>query len=709
MARNKRQSVSDKTTNLTNSSGGQTTNAAKFPRSDQALRDWDLYRIRRDDTTQWREQRDRMRQFAFGQMWSHDEDSALFDRDQLDIVINMIRPLLRTAVSLQIANRPTGLIFGKNVNAQNVAAVLQDYLMWHWEESDGLVLAEKTVMRQNREGVGFYSLFMDKNLAFGKGELRFGALSYENVFVDRGAGGKWDWSDSSSFIVSELVRPDDFYNQNIKGVPRDESLYVAYDEIKWPGRSYESQERIIGKPQSMSEVPEHGTDYGNWLRPLDIYERVWIDLPVIKQRKTDKVLKVLEDGEEISARDKIFLVDDVSKLPSEIVADIPPEQQELLLMEMGEARVKRINFRKNISGKMIVPNSEEILPISDYPVIPVIDEDTDNTEPLGEVDGTYASNQLLNSAISLVLLNAAGASNKKTIIDTSRAGIKQDITELQKEWALPNAFIDMNVDPLTGKFPYQSEGPDPLNPAFFSLVQFFAQDIQFASSVSRLSTGDPSQAPNTAFQQDQLQKNTQDATRTRVNRHELAIQRLFNLNMQWGAAHYTFEVFKDIVGEEKEVREEGQSNTIPLTELEVEEAWIALQDAISYKTKFRIRLGSTVQSETLQEAQLLSQAAPGNPVLLKHVIQRMPTFRQSEKQEIIKDLDIVAQQQDQLRQADQTIKIMQGEMQRLNESEAALKKALTLNRFESKIKDSVKDAEISRERSESKNENSKKS
>lgn len=659
----------------------------------QAEKDLEYYTTYRDDTQKWRRDRDRMRKFAAGDMHATSESEQLIEREQIDIVLNRIAPLLRTTVSIQTSNKPTGMIFGKNVNNASVAAVIQDYCTWHWEESDGMVLAEKTVMGQNREGVKFYSLFLDNNLDFGNGELRFGSLSYNNVFVDRSVGAIWDWSDAPRMIVSQLERPEDFFNQNIKGVPQDESLNFPYDEMRWSGRGYEKSKHEVGTPEAISNA-EGSDDEGLWIRPMDIYERVWLDLPVIKQKETGKVLRILEEGDEITDDEKLFLVKDSSRIKDSDLEKlglqgIDEEGKKLLVLQEAEARVKRIKYRKNISGKMIVPGSEVILPITDYPIIPVVDDDMDNAEPLGEVDKIYGANQLLNSCMSLVLLNAAGASNKKTLVDFARSGLEGDIEDFAEEFALPNSVIQMNMDPQTGKFPIQQFGPDPLNAAFFTLVQFFMQDIEMTGTTSRLRSGDPSQAPDTAFALERLGQWSEETTRSRVTRHELAIQRLWNICMQWGSNHYTFNKFRDIVQEEVDSKEDNEQNTVPLTELEVRQAWNALRETTSYKTKFRIRLGSTVRSETLAESQMLSQAAPGNPVLLKHLIKRMPGFRHSEKQEIISDIDIVAQLQDQLRQSQQAIKVFQGEIQRSRQQIEALEKRRILDEFEGDVKESA--------------------
>lgn len=656
-----------------------------LPGFHQAWKDWQFYQTYKNDTRKWREERDRLVNYTMGAQWSRNESDHLEDREQIDITLNMVRPLLRTTVSLQLAGKPQGVIYGQNVSS--LEALLQRWVEWHWQKSNGSYLAEKVVMRQNREGVGFYQIFDDPTLDYGRGELSISHLSYNNVFVDRGAGREWDWSDAPRIIVSKLMRPEEFYKMNPQ-VGVNEILSIAADEVKWPGVAFEGDERAVGTQQSVSNSVSQMMELptgARFIRPLDVYERIMTDIHVIRQRITGKVMRIVTPDDPITQEEKLFMVNDISRLNPQLLQSLGLDQTfaPFFLLEEAEVPTWRIKFHRSVSGKTVVKGSERVLPISDYPIIPVVDEDTDNVEPRGEVDFQYGSQKLMNAAMSLVMLNAAGSSNKKTAVDATRAGISQDFDEFRTEWGLPNAVVDMNIDPNSGDFPIKEYGPDSLNPAFFTLVQFFAQDLQFATSTHSIRTGDPSQAPETFSALQTLGKWADDTLRIRRTRHELALERLFNIILEWSPHYYKFHKYFEVTNEETNQQETFQINAPFFNEFT--KSWELMNDITGIQAHYRIRMGSTTESENLAESQLLLNLVNLNPAISKHIIARLPMFKPHEKQSILSDMDAVQQLSSQNQQLQQTINTMQGELQRRAQNINAMAKKLEIQNFKLKL------------------------
>jgi hypothetical protein len=656
-----------------------------LPGFGQADADWRYYSTYMEDTRDWREERYKLIKFAFGDQWSGSESGGLEDREQMDIMLNMIRPLLRTTVSLQLAGQPRGLIFGRN-NIQSLAGILQKMLDYHMNISKWDYLTEKTVMRQNREGLGFYFVYVDPLADYGRGELRISHLSYNNVFVDRGAGKEWDWSDAPRFIVTELVRPERFYRDH-PHIRVDESLNVDNDEITWSGMGFEKRNMEYGSPSSVENSFSmlQNDLIGKYIRPLDVYEKIVENVHIVRQRLTGKVLRIVTEDTPLQDEEKLFMVNSAEQLDPQFLDSLglPPEFAEFYVLEEGEAPVNRIAFHRSVSGKMVVPGSQRILPISDYPVVPVVNEDTDNVEPRGEVDFQEGSQKLMNACISLVLYNASASSNKKTLVDTSKSGHNAgSFDELRRQFSMPNALIDMQQD-QNGNFPVQELGPDSLNPAFFTLVQFFSQDLQFVSSVHSIRSGDPSNAPETFSALRTLGKWAEDTLRIRRSRHELAIERVMNLILEWAPFVYTFHKFFDITNEETDEVETIEINAPGYDS--ITRSFRIMNDITSMQANYKIKMGSTAESEDIVETQLLMQLAQNNPTLHKHIIKRMPSLRPSEKLEIMQDIDLVAQQQQQITQLTSILNEMKGAMARDQANIQALSRKVSLQNFENQL------------------------
>jgi len=344
----------------------------------------------------------------------------------------------------------------------------------------------------------------------------------------------------------------------------------------------------------------------------------------------------------------------------------------------------RIKYHKNISGKIILPldsngKKEDILPLAYYPLIPVVNEDTGNSMPLGEIDFQSGIQELLNASISLTLLNASLASNFRMLIDAGRAGIT-DIKKLQNEFAVPGAFIDMKVDPVTGEFPIKEIRPEPLNQAWFTLAQTLSQEIEFQISLFSFRQGDPTNAPDTFSATLQLGQWAQDILRIPLNRLELAIERLFNQIFAWAPNYYDANKIFFTFGQDG----------APIYQN------INFASMQYSKAKFRIRAGSTLPSQTVSELGIMQSLAQLNPALIGSVIDRMPGLRDSDKQEIKQTIDIVAQLQQENAQKEEVVGVLQQQMQHLQEQNFALQRDQALGPMKREVDKTIAEIRATR-------------
>lgn len=619
----------------------------------QAKKDWDNYKVYRDDSQDWRIERDKNEKFYFGDQWSQSTSRKLENRGQVDIVVNKIRALLRTRVSMMIANKPTGRVFGVKKGDINAATLMEEFADWHLYNSDWQFHLERVVMGQNRCGIHWLTLYDDPTADYNRGELKVGNESFRYVFCDKAAGTRWDFSDAARVIDTKQRRPEDWWNslppkiRKTISLEQLKSLTVPDDELRWSGEHQHRGSNPVGTPVSVSTTEEK-RDVGEWIREMDVYEKVMVDVPVLKD-----------------AQGIIFMVGDPD-------GDWNEDQKKAIeegVLEEAEVAQNRIKFHKSISGKMVLPldgnnlsKKADILPIEDYPLIPIIDEDTGNALPLGEIDFQSGIQEVLNAAVSLTLLNASLASNMKILVDAGKAGIT-DIETWQNQWAIPGVALNVKTDPVTGKFPVEIIRPEPLTQAWFNLMQIFSQEIEFQISTFSLRTGDPAAAPDTFAATLQLGQWAQDILRIPLNRLELGLERLYNLIFAWSPNYYDFEKIFFTFGKDGE----------PIWQT------INFQTMESIKARYRIRAGSTLPSQTVSELGVMQNLAQLEPALIGSVVDRMPGLKDSDKAEIKQTIDIV----NQLRQADaqkgEVINLLQQQMQHLQEQNFALQREQALN------------------------------
>lgn len=643
--------------------------------------DYAAYESYRDDTSHWRELRDKAEKFYAGSQHSTSHSQELSDRGQSDIVLNKLRPLLLTRISAMIANKPTGVIYGTRKEDVGLAQVLMDFVDYHFYASMGNIVMERTVTRQQKHGIGWMALYSDNIADFGRGELRFIDLSYRNVFVDKAAGAKPLFDDAPVMIVTKLMRPLDFFNSLPKKVrkriPNDQSLYVDNDEIYWSGRGTHEENVETGTPMLLTNTyPEEKADY---VRLMDVYRRKVVDVRVIRQKMTGKVYKVLGEDEEPAAEEKILMQKKIADLQLEQMG-LDPRQVDIYRLEEVEVPNWRVDYYQQVSGVMVIPESEELLPISNYPIAPVVCEDTGNAMPLGEVDFMIPQQEMINTAIGLTLLNAALASNWRVLVDSGAAQIT-DLKKFESNFSIPGSWHNMKRD-VNGKFPIEIIRPEPLPQAWFMLLQYFSQAMEFQLSTFAFRTGDPKSAPDTYGATLQLGQWANDVLRIPLGRLEIAVERLFNTLLEWMPHYYTFAKSFELIGldDNPTMREIN----MPYFD-EVSGAWKTLNSLDNIRANYRIRLGSTAPSQSTYQLQVMQQLAQLQPALIANVIDLMPGLKPNEKQEIKQTIDQVMQLTGANEQKEQIIQTLQSQMTRMQETIVAMEREKALSKVEREV------------------------
>jgi FtsZ-binding cell division protein ZapB len=626
-------------------------------KKDIAQKDYELYQTYRDDTQEWRIQRDKNKKFYFNEQWSQSEGAKKEAEGESDIVVNKIRSLLRMRVSMMVANKPMGRVLGVHKEDIDSATLLEEFADWHLYNSDYQVKLERIVMGQQQVGLHYFSIYDDPIADYNRGELKIGEEPYSHVFVDKAAGREWDFGDAPRMIVSIQRRPEDWYESLPpaikKRIPRDDvqDLMVPDDEVRWYGESQHREMRDIGSPYSITPTGE-GVDKASWIREADVYERTLVDVPVALS--ADGILYAVADPD----------------------GEFPPLVQEQLAEgTLTEQTITqpRIKWRKNISGKILLPlddtgKTEDILPIDKYPLVPVVDEDTGNSMPFGEIDFQKGIQEVYNTAISLTLLNASLASNMKMLVDSGKAQMP-DIEQFKDEWAVPGAIINMATDPVTGKFPVEIVRPEPISQAWFLMAQALAKEIEFQISTFSLRTGDPTDAPETFAATMQLGQWAQDILRIPLSRLELAFERVYNLLFTWSPTYYPYEKLFYTFGKD------GAPiyQTINFSRMEF------------FKARYRIRAGSTLPSQTVSELGIMQNLAQIQPALIGSVIDRMPGLRDADKKEIKQSIDVITQLQQQNGQLEETVQVLQTQLQHLNEQNMSLQREQALQPYKEAV------------------------
>jgi hypothetical protein len=624
---------------------------------------YDDYRNILTSTMDWRIERDRMRKFYFGQQIGSAISAEYKDRGQVDIVINKIRPLLRSRVSMLVASKPTGSVYGVKKKDMSTAYAIEEFMDFHFYNSTGQLVMEDVAMFSQREGLSYFIVYLDPNAAYGMGELKFGHESYENVFVKKSAR-EWDFADAGRVIHSRLVNPDDFLNRNSKyfKISLDELLRAfshPYDIPTSDQRQKGNEQKDIGQP-----VEDYTGDNAHYIREFDVYDRVYIDVPILHNLVTNTI-EVLKDDYKVSDNENRFIREGV--------------------LRQGIGRVPRIWWTKAVgNGAQTKVLKRLLLPIEHFPLVPVHDERTGNAQSLGETDFYAGLQEMQNQATSLVLLHAALASMFKIIYDSGKV---KDSNKFREEWSTPGSAIGLPFDKVTGKPPVEIVRPEPINNAFFTLMREMGAEMEYEAMQNPMSWGSTKEAPETFSATLQIHEWAQNALRLPLNHLEIAVQRAYEIMIQWSREFYGFRTFDVMRGDTPDTNFVNSPIPYPAKDRSgkdiVENGQVVMthHDIRSLRARYRVRIGSTAPSQSVAYMNLYQQLSQNHPVFLKQFVQYLD-IPPDEKNELIQSVDLVAQQGSTIQQQEQLIKMLQKTISNISKENLDLEKRHKVDRFE---------------------------
>lgn len=613
-----------------------------------------------DDSRDWRLERDRKRKFYHGQQYSSSLSDKYEERGWVDIVINKIRPLLRNRVSMLVASKPQGKIYGVNKSQMSAAYALEELMDFHFYNSDGQIRMELVAMGSQREGIAYFIPAIDKMANYGMGEIRIYNETYENVFV-KPTLRTWDFQDGRRILHSKLMDIDAFRME----CPKDNGKFYTDDELQpflhgfdvpqWIGKEKHAKEQDIGYAQGYS--PE--TD--KYIRLFDVYDRYYKNVRIFHSIPTNTI-EILPDGYEMTAGDKELVH---NKLARVVEAPVP--------------RIKMTKMIANSSGNGKQIYSAE-LPIEYFPVIPVHDEMTGNSLSLGEVDYYAGLQEMLNQSTSLMVLHASLSSLFRIIVDENKI---KDVNKFRKEFSVPGGVTSLPRDPVTGEFPIEVFKPEPINQAFWQMVLHWGAELEYESQMSPMSWGDSKEAPETFSATMQIHEWAQNALRLPLNHIEIAVQRLYEVMLQWSRSFYDYRTFETIRNDQP--AEQFINAPIPMKAIQRDGTERMEQNDIrSLRARYRIKMGSTAPSQTMAYQAMYQQLALQYPVFLKSFVQYLD-IPQDEKVELVQAVDVVGQQQSTIQEQQQAIQFLQKTIQKLQVQDVEHEKQHKLDDYEMKI------------------------
>jgi len=480
----------------------------------------------------WAKQAVEDNEFRNGKQWTDDEATALKQRSQQPIVVNIVYSAVEQAKAMLTSNKPKFQSTGREVSDNKVGRMFSDIMAYVWDISIGNVELKQAIDDYYVKGMGILYGYVDPDADFGSGEVKIKSIDPLEVFIDPSSKDAF-CRDASNIIVAKIVSEDAL----IKAYPEYEEQILECQETNYinitSGSRYghESQQvaqrrNLTGKSITGERELELMERYSKVFMPYHkIYDPFTDDQKILasdefeEYKQEPAILLLSPDGEQILTDPKS--VADYLKIHNEqgdefhMMMDPQTGQptpmagkEHLGAMPNSTTTIDVITKGHLVEAGKILVNDIEIcqieqyvsigdkelfsiiLPIEEYPVVPIMNGWNRNPYPMSDVRLVKGLQEYINKIRSLIIAHASTSTNTKLLIPRGAINKKQ----LEEDWGRAGTAV-IEFDPELGT-PVVA-GPVPLPNELYKNEADARADIERILGIYALMQGDGGSAPQT--------------------------------------------------------------------------------------------------------------------------------------------------------------------------------------------------------------------
>ena len=670
---------------------------------DETLELFDTYSSKRDT---WAAQAKEDKEFRLGKQWTAEQRNTLESRGQAAIVINRVHPAVESAKAMLTSNRPSFRCAPREDSDNKVAQVMSGLLAYMYDISDGRAVIRQAVDDYYVMGVGYLLVYQDSMMDMGKGEVCMHDVDPLDVYVDPNSRHKL-FDDAENIIVSKLFTKSQakkmypMYSSKIDNAQSDSGNKVDFNapwtereddgEITFPedvGRvnnqeyvrgyeryykvdvkEYRTFETFSGKEELLSE-----DEYAQYLlRPAWILQgNIMTDEAQVKelykQLMEKRQMIVVQTMQELvqagySEEEAMSLADnEVPKIEiEEITYEVLIEQRAIEIVQIISKKVKQCV----IIGETLLYS--RILPLENYPLIPIMNIHTRTPYPTSDVRMIKGLREYINKTRSLIIAHATTSTNTKILVPEGSV----DMKDFEEKWAQPGVAIP--YDPTDGApMPVQ---PTPLPNELYTNEQTAKSDIDHALGLYEMMMGNSQAAPATykatisidEFGQRKMKSKLADVESALVRAGQVAIplmQQLYTSQKIFKVVQPNNSMSEYVINKKLVDDKTGEIKVI-------NDITVGRYDVI-------VVSGSTLPSNRYAELEFYMDAYQKGLIDRQEVLKKTEVF---DMEGVLQRTDMIAQLQQQLKQATEQIKQLKGDMQTRDREAVNLRKKVEVEKF----------------------------
>ena len=502
-------------------------------------------------------------------------------------------------------------------------------------------------------GMGYFYVYIDPEADFGRGDVKFTYLNPFRVYADPASRNRY-FDDASSIILSTVLTKD----QIISLYPEIEESLPEIDTMTQED-DYPSSSRKNSSESFTPDVVRDADSAGyEKYRILERFEKVKVPYYRLfnKQSGEEKVVD-METFEQIVNQESHLI--------------------ESGLVEAVDIMQTRIQVTATMGQFLLY---QQVLNTDVYPVIPVPNIWTNTPYPKSDVSKVKDSQRLINKLFSLTLSHAQASAGLKLLVPE---GSVDDVGQLERDWANPNAVLEYNPEFGEPHFP----APQPLAGEFYHLIDRVEHYIDLNFGIPELMQGFKEKAPDTVRGTAMLSEMGESRGRSKLKDIEGSLNQLGRCIYNIAKGHYTFQKTFRIVQPNNDLTEFAVNNR--LYDDKTNELQTIDNDISLGQHDVRIISGSTLPSNKIAEYNMYLDAYKLGLVDDVEVLKKTEIY---DKEGVLQRKGMMAKMQSYIQQLEGQIKELTGDLQTADREAVHAKKQVITEKFKTDLNEIVSDA-----------------
>ena len=646
----------------------------------------------------WAEQAQEDAEFRLGRQWTQEQEKTLLERGQAPLVVNRIHPAVEAAKALLTSGKPQFRVSPREDSDNKVAQVFNGLLEYMWYISDGTQALRNCIDDYYTMGMGAMMVYIDPLKDYGRGEVCIHDVDPLDVYIDPNSRDRLA-EDAENIIVSRMFTKE-----------QAQAMYPQYEDAIKNAESDLHTDRpttrrvddkgIVFPEDTATKTDINFGDSSEYIRGYERYYKVWVKRYHVKNN--------IEKREEVFIEDEMeeYLARPAVKINGQPITD-PQKAQGMIaqVMQQYEQMAQKAEMEGRDPPQM--PNIEEIthadlikeglietvsvpvqrvkqcvimgdqylysriLPMEHYPIVLFMNIHTRTPYPVSDVRMVKDMQEYINKTRSLIIAHATTSTNTKILIPSGSV----DMQDFEQRWAQPGVAIEVDMDSGAPQ-PVQ---PTPLPNTLYQNENIAKQDIDHALGLYELMQGNAQAAPHTYKATVSLDEFGQRKIKSKLQDIETGLVRM---------AKVAIPLMQQLYQAEKVIRIVQPNNS--LSEIAINKKLYddktgevsVINDISRGAFDVVVVTGSTLPTNRYAQLEMYMDAYEKGIIDKREVLKKTEVF---DMEGILERTDLVGQLQGQVKQQQEEIKKLKGDMQTREREVYHAKQRAELEKFKSDL------------------------